>query len=404
MNSVGIDVSKGKSTVSIMQPFGVIVASPFEVSHTVSELGQLASRLKSLNGETRIVMEFTGSYSQPIARFLHGEGLFVSVIHAKLLKDFGNNSIRKVKTDKADSVKIAAYGITHWLTLPHFVPEEEIRQMLKAFSRQYDKYTKLKSTLKNNLISLLDQTFPGANTLFTSPPRKSDGHQKWLDFTAKFWHCECVCNLSPKAFANSYQKWCSKNGYRFNRNKADDVYAAACGHVMVMPKSQTTELLITQAVSQINAIGESLAVISREMNRLASLLPEYSVVMAFSGVGEILGSRLIAEIGDISRFSHKKSLVSFAGLDAPPHDSGKFVSHNRHISKKGSPHLRKTLFLVVDSLLKRAPSDDPVFQFLNRKRSEGKHYYVYMTAASAKFLRVYYGRVKEFLNNLYSKT
>jgi len=404
MNAVGIDVSKGKSMVTILRPFGEIVASPFEVSHTDSELRRLADRLKSLNGETRIVMEYTGSYCQPIARFLYDEELFVSVVHAKLVHGFGNNSIRRVKTDKADALKIAAYALSNWLALPKFVPEEEVRQMLKAFSRQYDKYVKLKTTLKNNIISLLDQTFPGVNTLFLSPARKSDGRQKWLDFVSKFWHCECVCGLSPKTFTQAYRKWCVKAGYHFRESKADDIYAASCGHVMVMPKSDATELLIKQAVTQINAVSESLSVISREMNRLAALLPEYPVVMEFFGVGELLGSQLIAEIGDVYRFSKKGSLVCFAGLDAPPFQSGQFESRNRHVSKKGSPHLRKTLFLVVSGLLKHAPADDPVFRFLDRKRAEGKHYYSYMTAAAAKFLRVYYGRVKEYLDKNFPET
>ena len=78
--------------------------------------------------------------------------------------------------------------------------------MLRAFSRQYNKYGKLKTMLKNNLISLLDQTFPGVNELFKSPPRKSDGHEKWLDFATQFWHCKCVYSLTQKAFYRRGQK------------------------------------------------------------------------------------------------------------------------------------------------------------------------------------------------------
>ncbi len=62
MNAVGIDVSKGKSAVAIMRPFGEVVAEPFEVSHTDAELRKLACFLEKLPGETRIVMEYTGSY------------------------------------------------------------------------------------------------------------------------------------------------------------------------------------------------------------------------------------------------------------------------------------------------------------------------------------------------------
>jgi transposase len=403
MNAVGIDVSKGKSMVCIMRPFGEVVATPFEVTHDDADLSKLAKTLKRLKGETKVVMECTGNYYYPIAYALHEARLFVSTVHAKLIYDYGNNSIRKVKTDKADSIKIANYGIAHWLELPQYFPEEDIRLMLKAFSRQYSKYVKIKTMLKNNFISLTEFTFPGVNKLFTSPPRKSDGHEKWIDFAQKFWHCECVCGLTPKTFAKRYQKWCKKEGYRFSQEKADDLWASACGHFYVMPQIDTTKLLITQSIRQINAISENMAVVAVEMKRLAELLPEYPIVSQMYGVGDILGPQLMAEIGDVYRYRNKGSLVAFAGLDAPPYQSGKFESSSRSISKKGSPHLRKTLFQVMESYLMNAPADEPVYQFIDRKRSEGKHYYSYMTAASAKFLRIYYARIKEYIDILCSE-
>ena len=89
MNNVaGIDVSKGKSMVSVLRPFGEVVAKPFSVGHTGSELKELADYLKSLDGETRVVMEHTGRYYEPVARFLHEEGIFVSAVNPKLIKDF----------------------------------------------------------------------------------------------------------------------------------------------------------------------------------------------------------------------------------------------------------------------------------------------------------------------------
>jgi transposase len=100
MNSVGIDVSKGKSMIAVLRPFGEVVASPFEVVHTTSELKKLVGFLKSLNGETRVIMEYTSSYYKPIARYLHEAGIFVTVVNALLVHDYGGKTIRKVKTDK----------------------------------------------------------------------------------------------------------------------------------------------------------------------------------------------------------------------------------------------------------------------------------------------------------------
>ena len=166
-----------------------------------------------------------------------------------------------------------------------------------------------------------------------------------------------------------------------------------------LPMSDAIKRLVILAASQLNTIIETLSVIQNEMLTLASKLPEFPVVMKMFGVGPVLGPQLIAEIGDVRRFHHKQSLVAFAGVDAPPCQSGTFESKNRHISKRGSPRLRKTLFQIMSTIIQHAPADNPVFQFLDRKRQEGKHYYVYMTAATNKFLRIYYGTVRAYLED-----
>ena len=399
MNCVGIDVSKGKSMIAVMRPFGEVVVSPFEVRHTANELSELAGLLKSLDGETRVVMESTGNYHAPVAWLLHDAGLYVSVVNAMLVHDYGNNSLRRAKTDKKDAVKLANYGLDHWLTLPRYIPEEDTRLMLKICYRQYQQYSKVQTMLKNNLISLLDTTFPDANRLFTSPPR-ADGSEKWVDFVATFWHCECVCGRSEKAFTTQYQKWCRKHGYNFSEDKALDIYASACRHFGVIPKTDTAKLLVEQAISQLQTTSSALAALKQEMQSLAASLPEYPVVMGMFGVGPTLGPQLLAEIGDVRRFHSKKALVAFAGIDPAPSESGDYCSRSNRTTKRGSPYLRKTLFNIMKVHLQRAPADEPVFQFLDKKRAEGKPYYVYMTAAGNKFLRRYYGKVMAYFSTL----
>ena len=399
MNSVGIDISKGRSTVTVMRPFGEVVISPFEVRHTDSELSELARRLKSLDGETRVVMEATGNYHAPVAKLLHDDGLYVSVVNAKLVHGYGNNDLRRVKTDRKDAVKLANYGLDRWLALPRYVPEENTRLLLKNCYRQYRQYSKVQTVLKNNLISLLDMIFPNANRLFTSPVR-ADGSEKWVDFVAEFWHCECVRERSEKAFVNKYQRWCRKLGYNFNEEKARAIYNEASGHIGVMPKAETTKLLMEQAVSQLKATSTALAVLKQEMQFLASQLPEYPVVMEMFGVGPTLGPQLIAEIGDVRRFYSKKALVAYAGIDAPPNDSGDITGRHRSMSKVGASSLRRTLFLVMSVYLQTSPPDEPVYRFMDRKRAEGKPYRIYMMASANKFLRIYYATVKAYLESL----
>ena len=399
MNCVGIDVSKGKSMIAVMRPFGEVVLTPFEVQHTARELSELAKTLKSLVGETRVVMEATGNYHAPVALALQGAGLYVSVVNAILVHDYGNNSLRRAKTDKKDAIKLANYGLDHWLTLPRYVPEEDNRAMLKNCYRQYQRYSKVQTILKNNLISLLDTTFPSINRLFSSPIR-TDGREKWLDFVETYWHCECVSKLSENTFTAKYQKWCQRNGYNFSQAKAQELHSFARSCITSLPKNETTRLLVKQAIVQLQATSSALAALKQEMNSLAEQLPEYPVVMGMFGVGPALGPQLIAEIGDVRRFHSKKALVAFAGIDAPPYQSGQMDVRSRSISKRGSSALRRTLFLVMTVYLQQSPEQEPIYQFMDKKRAEGKPYRVYMMASANKFLRVYYATVKAHLEAL----
>lgn len=399
MNAVGIDVSKGKSMVAVARPFGQVVVTPYEVRHTASELRELAHSLQSLDGETRVVLEHTGKYYMPVIQALHEAGFFVSAVNPLLIKEYGNNSIRKVKTDKADAMKIARYGLDNWAELREHTPMETNREQLKTMNRQYHLYVKNKVASNNNLIALLDQSYPGVNAYFASPVRE-DGSQKWVDFAASFWHVNCVRGVSLNAFTARYQKWCKRHGYNFNAAKADTIYREAKELVPVLPKNESTRVLILEAVGQLNAVSRTVEVLRTEMRRLADTLPEYPVVMAMYGIGPSVGPQLMAEIGDVRRFKHKGSLTAFAGVDPMPSQSGTQERRSNPSSKRGSPYLRKTLFVVMTILMQKAPADDPVYQFLDKKRAEGKPYYVYMTAGANKFLRIYYGRVNAYLNSL----
>ena len=158
--------------------------------------------------------------------------------------------------------------------------------------------------------------------------------------------------------------------------------------------------MVKQAVEQLNSISATIEKLRILMNETASKLPEYQVVMQMKGVGTTLGPQLMAEIGDVTRFSHKGALTAFAGVDPGVNESGSYIRNSVPTSKRGSSNLRKTLFQVMDVLIKAMPQNDPVYRFIDRKRSQGKPYYVYMTAGANKFLRIYYGRVKEYLSTL----
>ena len=397
MFAVGVDVSNGRSTVAVLGAQRKIVMKPFEVPHTADGFASLSEKLRGLNGEARIVMEHTGRYYEPFAMSMYRAGFFVSAVNPLVIKDYREGvDVRKVKTDRADALKIAQFALDKWEILPQYTPMDTIRYDLKTLHRQFQLSSKTRTALNNNLIALLEQSYPGANRYFDSPVRP-DGSQKWVDFVYTFWHVDCVASLSRSAFAERYRKWCRRHGYNFSEQKALELHADARQKFPLVPKSDTCRLLVKEAVAQLRTVSRTVEAYRAEMNRLASQLPEYETVMSMTGVGKSMGPQLIAEIGDLRRFAHQKSLVGFAGIDPIKDDSGDKVSDSKPSSKRGSPYLRKTLFVVMTILLQLQPQDDPVYQFLDKKRSEGKKYYVYMTAGMTKFLRIYYGRVRDIL-------
>jgi len=399
LNAVGIDVSKGRSTVAVLQPGGVVVHKPFDVQHTSNGLRQLTTYLGSLEGDTRVVMESTGRYHEPVLKAISEAGLFVSAVNPHLIKNHGNNTIRKVKTDPADAKKIARYTLDNWAELREYTSMDTTRIQLKTLNSQFAFFMKQKVAAKANLIALLDQTYPGVNKLFTSPTRP-DGTEKWVDFAYSFWHVDCVRKSGIKAFTDRYERFCKHHGYNNQPERPQEIFDAARDLIAVLPKEAIYKELIQDSIQELNLASRHVEELRAKMNELASTLPEYSTVMSMYGVGPTFGPQLIAEIGDVSRFNHREALTAYAGVDPGKDDSGQHNSTSVNASKCGPPRLRKTLFQIMTTILQNGETDDPVSQFLFKKRSEGKPYLVYMTAGANKFLRVYYGKVKECLRHL----
>ena len=201
------------------------------------------------------------------------------------------------------------------------------------------------------------------NACFDSPAR-SDGSQKRVDFASTYWHVDCVRKMSQNAFINHYQNWCKRKKYNFSQSKAEEIYGKAKELVPVLPKDDLTKLIIKQAASQLNSASTTVESLRTLMNETASKLPEYPIVMDMKGVGPSLGPQLMAEIGDVSRFTHKGAITAFAGVDPGVNESGTCEQKSVPASKRGSSDLRKTLFQVMDALIKTKPQDDPVYRFL----------------------------------------
>lgn len=397
MTSVGIDVSKEKSTVCILRPYGEVVASPYEIPHTEPEVKSLVDRVCSLEGEVRVVMEATGGYHLPLLACLKQAGLFVSVINPLIMKKYASSSLRKGKTDKLDSVRIANFGIDNWFKLIDYSAPKGIYEQLRILGRQYSHYITMKIESKLTLTDLLDRTMPGIKKLLSGKRSEEPTKDKLCDFVEEYWHYDNITKRSEARFVCEYCRWAKKKGYHANEAKAKKIYAMARDGIPTLPSSAASiKMLTLEAVRVLKEINRTLETILTQMQELATTLPEYGVVRDMKGVGNVLAPRLIAEIGDVRRFHSGSALVAFAGIDSPPFQSGGFTGTQRRISKRGSALLRKTGYEVMKCLKSTKPSQDAaVYLFMLKKEGEGKPKKVAKVAALNKFLRIYYARVME---------
>ena len=271
MNAVGIDVSKGKSTVTIRKPGDVVLMSPCDIPHTQSAINDLIKQIKSLEGETKVCMEHTGRYYEPVATWLSDAGIFVSAVNPILIRDFGDDSLRTPKTDKADSKKIARYTLDRWAKLKQYGIMDKTRNQLKTMNRQFGFYMAQKTAMKNNLIALIDQTYPGANDFFDSPAR-NDGSQKWVDFIHTYLHVDCLRSKSLNAFTEHYQNWCKRKNYNFSAEKAAKIYQISSDLIAVFPKNDITKMLIWQAVALLNTASKTVESLRSKMDRCSALM------------------------------------------------------------------------------------------------------------------------------------
>ena len=394
MIAVGIDVSTSKSTVAILDSYGTVLATPFNMAHTQPEMNALVSRLKAFDEPVTILLEYTGHYHYPVLKKLQEEGYPVCVVNPYQMKKYGDVEIRKAKTDKKDALRIATFALEKSYKLVPYSSMEQKYEDLKFLSRQYQQRISFVSTLKVQLINMLDQTMPGITKILALKSRDPEKCALLL-FIKRYKSFDEIQRIGKTRFLSTYATLMKKTSDRYAPKKGLEIYELARDSITTRGEDPYIWSAQDQCVDLLATAQNAADEIITQMQNIAETIPEYKVLRAMNGVGDRLGPVILAEIGDIRRFHSAKALNSFAGNDAPPYQSGQFESRNRHISKRGSSALRKACFEVMQALKLTKPQDDPVYQFILKKEQEGKPYNVAKMAGVNKFLRIYYARAME---------
>lgn len=389
---VGIDVSKGKSTVAILSIEGEVIEMPFDINHDVEDLEKLDKKLQKFSKEDlKIVLEQTGTYHLPILTYLLDKEYCVIAENALKIKKYLDRSLRKAKTDKKDSLKLAEYACDNWYKLKvNFIEEEKYKE-LRFLSRQYFSLNSMKVQQKVDFSDLTDMLFPGYYQLL-----EECNFVVGLKIFEKFSDPEIIRKKKLETFLNDVEKIAQKIGQqRAGRNLAIKVYELAKKSVPSCPSNSSTQLILNKRVVALINLIETTNEIIAKMNEIAKNMDEYKEVRNMKGVGDRLAPLLIAEIGDIRRFKNAGSLIAYAGIDSPPYQSGKYEATNRHISKRGNKYLRKTGFEVMQSIKSFCRVDCEVYDYIVKKETEGKCKKSAKIAGLNKFLRQYYGILKK---------
>ena len=394
MIAVGIDVSKSKSTVAILDSYGTVLATPFNMAHTQPEMTALASRLKAFNEPVTILLEYTGHYHYPVLKKLQEEGFPVCVVNPYQMKKYGDVELHKAKTDKKDALRIATFALEKSYRLVPYSFMEQKYEDLKFLSRQYQQRISFVVKLKVQLNNLLDQTMPGITKILELKSRNPEKCALLL-FIKRFKSFDEIQRIGKTRFLSAYTTLMKKTPDRYAPKKGLAIYKLARESITTRGEDPYIWAAQDQCVDLLSTAQNAADEIITQMQNIAETIPEYKVLRAMNGVGDRLGPVILAEIGDIRRFHSAKALNSFAGNDAPPYQSGQFESRNRHISKRGSSALRKACFEVMQALKLTKPQDDPVYLFMLKKEQEGKPYNVAKMAGVNKFLRIYYARAME---------
>ena len=392
---VGVDVSKGKSTIAIIDENMVLQVKVFEVEHTLKDMPKLIEILEKYGGKenVKIGMEETGNYHLPIYKYLTKKGYETGKDNALKVKKYLDREIRKSKTDKKDARKLGEYVIENWNKIKTKEEEDEVYIKLRFLSRQYVGKMSVQKELKVELSNLCDLVFPGYYGIIDS-----DNIEVALDLLKMFYHSDIAKEMTEeeitKKIEDAYE---NKPHKKMAKNFGKKMHALSQICIPVYEVSDQIRLAVESTVDCLKEVMKATNNIIAEMGEIARELPEFKEIIKMPGIGEKLASRLIAEIGDPKRFKNAGSIIAYAGIDSPAYQSGNKNVKGIRISKRGNKYLRQVGYEIMMSIKKlkgKTREGHLIYEYMVKKENEGKCKKSAKIAGFNKLLRMYYGMIK----------
>jgi len=375
---VGIDVAKDKHDCCILGSDGEILFSPFTIQNTLQGFDELYEKIWSLTqdlGKIKVGLEATGHYHLNLLRSLLDNGLpsyVINPLHTNLFRK--GQSLRKTKTDKVDAASIAMMLLTD-RTLKPYSDTSYHNEELKSLTRyRFDKVQE-RAKLKTSVSRLVSILFP---ELEKQVPiiHMASVYALLSEFPgASFVASAHLTRLKHLLYE------ASKGHY--GRDEAISIREAAISSVGSVMPAKSMELKHT--IHLIEVLTEEIDEIETAINSIMDTLD--APITTIPGIKNRMGAMILSEIGDFSRFENADQILAYAGLSPSTYQSGQLTSSYAHMEKRGSRYLRYALFNATQYVC----IWDPTFKaYLAKKRAEGKHYYVAISHACKKLVRMIY--------------
>ena len=378
---VGIDIAKRNHEASVIAQDGSVVRKAMRFANSQAGYNKFMDMVRSLKEPVVFGMEATGHYWLTLYTHLRNDGFTVHVINPIQSDALRGMYIRKTKTDSVDSVIIA--DVIRFGRYCETSVEPGDLQAMRELCRQRFYIIDMASDLKRKVIALLDQVFPEYEKLFSDTFGVSS-----MELLSQYTTPEEMLSVSSQQLAEILEK--ASRG-RLGAEKAVEIQDAAKNSFGIVMASSSFSLIIRQYIEQIRSLESSVDIFDTEIARLLSGFD--TQLTTITGVGPTLAAVILSEIGgDIRRFSSPAKLAAYAGVDPTVRQSGDFSGSRMKMSKRGSPYLRRAIWLASTVAAFKDPAIHALYE---RKRAEGKDHMTVIGHICRKMISIIFAVLRD---------
>jgi transposase len=373
-------VGKRAHEACFLDQAGQEVGRGLRFANNAAGLGEMEERLRALGEPVTIALEASGHYWLGLQRRLVAQGYAVQVINPLQTDALRNAGIRRAKTDRRDAL-ILADLVRIGRTRPNYVPDDTILQLRELTRFRWGLADQI-GDAKRRILTVLDRVFPEFAGQFADPFGASA--RELLDRAAGAADFAALDLAELTALLERVSR------HRFGAEKAQALQECARDSLGLAALGPSAQLEIRSLLAQIALIEKQVAEVDRAIAELVATIPQH--LTSIPGVGPVLAATILAELGDVARFPTIPALVAYAGLDPGVFESGQFQGRRQHLSKRGSPYLRRALYLAAHSAHPRNPD---WHAYLERKMKQGMPYRAALIAVARKLLVCAYTLLRE---------